>query len=143
MSDETTISATPPAPPPEVDIAAALHAAQQHAFDLEAQVVILADQRDALQSQLTAVQEQLANATQTLTPADRLAEAYRLVDQDKVAKKAAYDAEQAEAQAKHQAELDFIKSCTPQQVQQAGLVIGPLTTHAMVYERLRAVVGNG
>ena len=93
--------------------------------------------------QLASVQQTLAAATVNLSPADRLVEAYRLVEEDKAAKKIAYDVEQAVATMKHKDELDFIKSCTPQQVQMAGLVIGPQTTHDLIYARLRAVVGMG
>lgn len=56
---------------------------------------------------------------------------------------AAYAKATVAAQTKHQAELDFIKSCTPEQVSMAGLTIGPQTTHDVVYARLKAVVGNG
>ena len=72
-----------------------------------------------------------------------LAEARKIVDAADAATKAEYDKGVKEAQAKHQAELDFIKSCTPEQVGMAGLTIGPTTTHDVVYARLKAVVGNG
>ena len=72
-----------------------------------------------------------------------LVQAQKIVDAAAAKTKAAYDAETKAAQDKHQAELDFIKKCTPEQVAMAGLTIGPQTTHDVVYARLKAVVGNG
>jgi hypothetical protein len=72
-----------------------------------------------------------------------LAEARKIVAAADDKTKAEYDKGVKAAQDQHQAELDFIKSCTPEQVAMAGLTIGPMTTHAVVYARLKAVVGNG
>ena len=76
-------------------------------------------------------------------------ESTALIAARKLVAKADGDAAAAQAKlndaaaAKHQAELDFIKKCTPEQVAMAGLTIGPQTTHDVVYARLKAVVGNG
>ena len=136
--------------PQEIDVAQALQDSQQLVQTLTSERDIAhaflkaaTDSHTDITQQLASVQQTLAAATVNLSPADRLVEAYRLVEEDKAAKKIAYDVEQAVLSMKHQNELDFIKNCTPQQVQMAGLVIGPQTTHDLIYARLRAVVGMG